>query len=300
MKTLDNLNYVFSKDNEPVYTAQPGEILCFKTADCFANQVQDESFTMDKLDLTKSNPTAGPVYIEGAQPGDVLVVDILDISIADKGFACSIPGVGPLAETSEMRTRVFDIVNGYVTFHGLQWKVQPMIGVIGLAPEEGDIACGFAHQHGGNLDSKKIAKGARVYLPVKHAGGLLQLGDLHANMGDGEISGTGIEVAGEVIAKVDVIKDFELHWPVTETTDHWYVNGIGKDFSEAYLNATRELARLMKSAYPMDDTDIYIYLSIQGDAEINQYVHPVEGEMPSVRFGVPKSPGTLPLIQSLR
>lgn len=297
MKTIDNLNYVFSKENDPVYNADPGEIVCFKTVDCFANQVKDEDSTMDKLDLSKSNPTAGPVFVEGAEAGDVIVVDILDIAIEDKGFACSIPKVGPLAETSKMRTRVFDIENGYVDFNGIKWKIDPMIGVIGLAPEEGEIACGYAYDHGGNLDSKKIVKGSKVYLPVRHPGGLLQIGDLHANMGDGEISGTGIEVGGEVTVKIDLIKHFELNWPVIETSENWYVNGVGKNFSEAYLHATHELARLMKDAYPLDETDIFIYLSLQGNAEINQYVYPVEGEMPSVRFGIPKNEYVKPLIK---
>lgn len=297
MKTIDNLNYVFSKDNEPVYTAKPGEILCFKTSDCFENQVKDESQTMDKLDLNRANPTGGPVFIEGAEAGDVIAIDILDILIEDKGFACSIPEVGPLANISEMRTRLVSIENGFANFRGIKWKVDPMIGVIGLAPEEGDIACGLANKHGGNLDSKKIVKGSRVYLPVKHPGGLLQIGDLHASMGDGEISGTGIEVPGEVIVRVNLIKDFELNWPATETKDYWYVNGVGKDFAEAYLEASHELARLMKTAYPLDETDIFIYLSLQGNIEINQYVHPVDGEMPSVRFGVPKTEYAKPLIE---
>ncbi|MET3618347.1 amidase [Peptoniphilus olsenii] len=296
MKVLDNLNYVFSKDNEPICKVKSGEIITFKTVDCFAEQVKDETYTMDILDLNKANPTSGPAFIEGAVPGDVIAVDILDIKIENKGFACSIPEVGPLANISEMRTRIFEIENDYVSFHNIKWKVNPMIGVIGLAPEDGDIACGLAGKHGGNLDSKKIVKGARVYLPVKHVGGLLQMGDLHASMGDGEISGTGIEVSGEVVVRVNLIKDFELNWPIIETKDNWYVNGVGKDFSEAYLEATKELARLMKATYPLDTTDIFIYLSLQGDIEINQYVHPVEGEMPSVRFGIPKTEYAKPLI----
>lgn len=289
MKVLDNLNYVFSKDNEVVARIKPGEVLCFNTCDCFARQVKDESFTIDKIDFTKANPTAGPAYIEGAEVGDVIAVDILDIQVEDQGFACSIPATGILADQAEMRTRIFKINDGQVDFNGIKWHIDPMIGVIGLAPAEGEIACGFAGDHGGNLDSKKIKKGARVYLPVRHPGGLLQIGDLHATMGDGEVSGTGIEVSGQVLVRVNLIKDFDLRWPVVETEDRWFVNGVGPDFDTAYKNAADELARLMKDAYPLDLTDIFIYLSIQGDLEINQYVHPVEGEMPVVRFSIPKT-----------
>lgn len=289
MKVLDNLNYVFSKDNEVVARVQDGEVLCFNTCDCFARQVQDESFTFDKIDFTKANPTAGPAYIEGAEVGDVIAVDILDIQVEDQGFACSIPKIGILADQAEMRTRIFKINKGQVDFKGIKWQIDPMIGVIGLAPEQGEIACGFAGDHGGNLDSKKIKKGSRVYLPVRHPGGLLQIGDLHATMGDGEVSGTGIEISGQVLVRVNLIKDFDLRWPVVETKDRWFVNGVGPDFDTAYKNAANELARLMKDAYPLDLTDIFIYLSIQGDLEINQYIHPMDGEMPVVRFSIPKT-----------
>lgn len=297
MKTLKKLNYVFSKDNEVEAKVESGDIMVFNTVDCFANQVKDESHTMDKLDLNKANPTAGPVYVEDAEPGDVIAVDILDIQVEDQGFACSIPAVGPLADISEMRTRMFHIENEYVDFNGVTWKIDPMVGVIGLAPKEGEIACGHLGKHGGNLDSKLIKKGSRVYLPVNHPGGLLQIGDLHASMGDGEVSGTGIEVSGQVVARVSLIKDFELIWPVTETKDMWYVNAACENFEESYMAASKELARLMVDAYPLDQTDIFIYLSLQGDFGVNQFVHPVDGESPSVRFGIPKNPAAKPLIR---
>lgn len=297
MKILDNLTYVFSADNAPQAHAEDGEVLAFKTQDCFAGQICKESDRVDELDLTKANPTAGPLYIDGAEPGDVLAVDILDIQVGDRGFACSIPEVGALADQSEMRTRVLEIKDGLVHFQGMKWPVDPMVGVIGLAPAEGEIACGLIGPHGGNMDSKKICKGSRVYFPVRQPGGLLQMGDLHASMGDGEVSGTGIEIPGQVLVRVNLVKDFDLNWPVTETEDFWYVNAMGQDFPEAFLAASKELARLMEGAYPLDKTDAFIYLSLQGDVGVNQYVHPVDGEMPSVRFGIPKTSYAKPLIR---
>lgn len=297
MKILEKLNYVFSKDNEVEARVNPGDVMIFKTADCFENQVKDESYTFDNLDLNKANPTSGPVYVKGAEAGDVLAVEILDIKIENQGFSCSIPGVGPLADISEMRTRLLKIENDYVDFNGIKWKVDPMVGVIGLAPKEGEIACGHIGRHGGNIDSKMIKKGSTVYLPVNHPGGLLQIGDLHASMGDGEISGTGIEISGEVLVRVELIKNFELNRPVTETRDKWCVNANGSSFSQAYIDSIKEMARLMKDAYPMDETDIFIYLSLQGDFEVNQYVFPVDNDFPSVRFGIPKNPAAKALIR---
>lgn len=296
MQVVDNVMYAFSKDNEPLITAKSGEVLCFKTQDCFGEQIKSESQLVHELDLERANPTAGPVFLESAKPGDVLVVDILDIQVESPGFACSIGETGPLADVSETRTKLIPIQDGIATYNDIQWQVEPMIGVIGTAPGEGSISCGFAGNHGGNMDSAKIKKGARLYLPVRVDGGLLQIGDLHASMGDGEVSGTGIEVSGQVIVRVSLLKEFELHWPVTETENTWYVNSTASSYEEALVAASKELARLMEPVYGWDVTDIFMYLSVQGNVEINQGVFPVYSPMMTLRFGIPKTIGKAPLI----
>lgn len=291
MKIINGSEYTFSRDNKPVATAKVGEPLLFKTQDCFGCQIESESQLMDEINLDHTNPTAGPVYIEGAEVGDVLVVDILNIDVDKAGFACSIPGVGPLHHLAEPRTRKIPIEGGYACFNDVQWPINPMVGVIGTAPAEGSMGCGFAHNHGGNMDSNKICKGARVYLPVRVPGGLLQMGDIHATMGDGEVCGTGIEVSGEIMVKTHLIKNFELNWPVTETDGWWYVNSRGKDYDDSLVIGCSEMARLMQPAYDWDVTDIFIYLSLQGSMEINQGTRPVHGDMVNLRIGVPKLPG---------
>lgn len=296
MQVINNAVYAFSKENAPVATATAGEILTFKTQDCFGQQITSEDQLVHELDLSKANPTAGPVYVEGAMPGDVLVVDILDIQVAEYGFACSIGGTGPLADQSEVRTKIISIEHGVASYNDMRWPIDPMIGVIGTAPAEGEIPCGFAGDHGGNMDSAIIRKGSKVYLPVRVAGGLLQIGDLHATMGDGEVSGTGIEVSGEVLARVSLIKEFELHWPVTETTDAWYVNATAPAYGDSLVAAANELGRLMEPVYGWDMTDIFIYLSLQGNVGVNQGVYPVDGQMINLRFGIPKSLDKKPLI----
>lgn len=297
MKIIDKYVYTFSKDNTPCYRAENGEVLMFKTLDCFAGQVFEETQLVHELDLTKANPGTGPVYINHAEPGDVLVVDILDIVVGEKGFACSIGETGPLHEISEVRTKVIPIIDGCAGYNDVKWPINPMIGVIGTAPEKGSPACGFAGSHGGNMDSNIITKGTRIYLPVNVQGGLLQIGDIHATMGNGEISGTGIEISAEVIVKVNLIKQFELNWPVTELKEWWFVNSTGKNYDESLKIGCFELCRLMKSVYNWDDTDIFIYLSLQGSVEVNQGVRPVHGDMVNLRIGIPKIIGKKPLIK---
>jgi len=296
MKIIDKSVYTFSKDNAPFCTARPGEVLLFRTMDCFGGQFTSEEQLVEDLDLTKANPAAGPVFIEGAAPGDVLAVDILDIQVADVGFACSMGEAGPLHDISELRTRMMPIRNGCVYFNDICWPIDPMIGVIGTAPAGDPVASGHAGDHGGNMDSRKITKGARVYFPVRVPGALLQMGDIHATMGDGEICGTGVEIAGEIIVKTTLIKGFELNWPVTETADCWYVNAKGSDYDESLILGSKELCRLMQPVYGWDPTDIFIYLSLQGNVEINQACRPMHDEMVNVRVGIPKTPGKKPLV----
>jgi len=295
MKIIDKSVYNFSKDNAPFANADPGEILLFKTMDCFSNTITKEEQLVLNLDYTVANPAAGPVYINGAEPGDVLVVDILDIQVADQGVTCTTPGCGPLSDDMEVRTRVVKITNGVADFNGVKFPIDPMIGVIGTAPDGEPVADGFPGNHGGNMDSKLIKKGARVYFPVRVAGGLLQMGDLHATMGDSEICGTGIEIRGEIMVKTALIKNFELNWPVTETATHWYVNACAHEFPEASKLASKELQRLICDAYGWDKTDAYCYMSIQSDLEINQACKPCAVEL-IVRFGTPKLPQFKPLI----
>lgn len=295
MKIIDQSVYQFSKDHAPVAHADQGEILVFKTMDCFSNTITSEEDLVLHLDYAVANPAAGPVFINGAEPGDVLVVDILDIQVADQGVICTSRGCGPLADDMEDRTKVVKITQGVADFNGVKFPIDPMVGVIGTAPDGEPVGDGFPGNHGGNMDSKKITKGSKVYFPVRVAGGLLQMGDIHATMGDGELCGTGIEIKGEITVRVSLVKQFVLHWPVTETATHWYVNASAHELPEASRLASKELQRLICDAYGWDKTDAYLYMSVQSDLEINQACKPCDVEL-IVRLGTPKLCQFKPLI----
>lgn len=292
IKIIDGINYLFTKDAEPFANAKIGEVLQFNTQDCFGCQIKDESQLVTEIDMDIANPVAGPVYFEGAEIGDILVVDVLDIEVGNVGFACSVPELGPLCHLAEPRTRLFNLEDGYTTFNDVRWELDPMIGVIGTAPSEESCAAAYAGNHGGNMDSNRIRKGCRVYLPVRVSGALLQMGDLHATMGDGELCGTGIETSGKITVSTSLIKNMELNWVLTETDDMWYVNSTGEDYSEALIIGCTEMARLIEKSYGWDATDTMIYLSVQGCVEINQAVLPAPGHgMINLRIGVPKLEG---------
>ena len=294
MKVIDKSVYSFSKDNAPFTYADPGEVLLFQTMDCFSDTITREDQLADDLDVDL-NPAAGPVYINGAEPGDVLVVDILDIQVAEQGVMCTFDGCGPLSGDMENRTRVVKIKDGIASFNDVKFYIDPMIGVIGTAPDGEPVRCGSPGNHGGNMDSKLIKKGARVYFPVRVSGALLQMGDIHASMGDGELCGAGLEIKGEIMVKTSLIKGFGLNWPVTETASHWYVNSCAHELPEASKLACGELQRLICNAYGWDKTDAYLYMSVQSDLEINQACKPCSIEV-TLRLKTPKLSQFKPLI----
>ncbi len=297
MKVIDKVVYNFSKNNAPVETAEPGELLMFKTMDCFSNRIQSEDVLMSSIlyGYDVANPASGPVYINGAEPGDVLVVDILDVKVADHGVIATDNVCGPLHDLSEERTKIIQIEDGMADFNGVKFPIDPMIGVIGTAPDGEDVICGYPGDHGGNMDSKIIKKGARVYFPVRVEGALLQMGDVHATMGDAELCGTGIEIAAEIIVKTSLIKNFELNMPVTETATHWWVNGTGPKMDDALYKASVELQRLIMNQTGWDQTDAYMFMSVQCDMQINQACVPC-AVAPILRFGMPKLTQFKPLI----
>ncbi len=301
VQIIEDKVYAFSKDNPPCYTAQPGEVLQFNTLDCFSGRLTDETVTMKDMDFSYNitNPAAGPVYVEGAEVGDVLVVDIYDIQVADEGTITPTDDhCGPLFKGTDYRTKKIKIEGGMADFNGVRFPINPMIGVIGTAPAKGAPADGFVGNYGGNMDNKLITKGTRLYFPVRVPGALLQMGDVHATMGDAELCGTGIEIAAQITVRVNVLKNFELHWPVLETfgpAGKWYVNASAQEYNEALICASKEMQRLLMNITGWDAVETYMYMSVQSDVEISQGCKPCEVQL-SLRIGTPKLTEFPPLV----
>ena len=290
MKTIKNYTYTFSKNNKPALYVNPKEEVKFITLDCFSGQVKKNLDTVFKHDREKTNPATGPLYINGAKKGDVLVVKIKKINIAKKGVVTTVENCGPLWKVSGPRTRIINIKDGNASFNNHSWTVKPMIGVIGTASNL-DYGTGYVFNGGGNMDNNTIIEKTTVYLPVRVDGGLLSIGDLHASMGDGEVVGTGIEINGEVIVEVDLIKNFKLNWPINETKDAYYINASGKTVDKAIENGYKELHRLIKVSYGFDDGDASLYMTMRAIISVNQACLSPLGGGNSIRIGMPKEKG---------
>jgi amidase len=290
----DEVIWSFGPDLEPVLEVEPGDVVTFETNDCFTGQIQSELDLVTEIDFSRLNSATGPIAVRGAEPGDSLVVELLAVRPVERGFATLIPGIGQLIE--EVRsplTQVFRIEGDTIHMTDrISFPLRPMVGVIGVATDGETITNGFAGRHGGNLDNHLNGPGAIVYLPVRQPGGMLAIGDMHASMGDGEVCFTGVEIAGEVTIRVDLLKGKHGNWPVTELMDRWVVHGTaGQDFMEALDNAVEEGARFLVDQWGFTIEEAFVFLSVACDAGICQACRPQEFST-IARVSIPKVSAT--------
>lgn len=279
MLKLDTKNYVLnmSPSNSPVSTAKSGDTVIFKTMDCFSNKLSSPEDLMSTVTWANINPATGPLFIEDAHKGDTLKVEILDIAVADHGVISDGPGFGVFGDVlKEETTKVVPIVNDTVVFNDkLQFPINPMIGVIGVAPETGSIPTGTPGTHGGNMDCKKISKGSTLYLPVSCEGALLSIGDVHALMGDGEVVVCGVECAAEVTVKVQVLKDCALPLPFLVNSTHAMSIFSASTMDEAAKGATLNMQSFLTEQLHIPYHEAAMLLSVAGDLAVCQMVDPL-------------------------
>ena len=188
----------FSPDDPHAYRVADGETFWVEMDDCYGGQLKDETVMRSDIDPAGIDCAVGPIEVAGAQPGDTLRVEVQSIELADHGVMPTGVGLGFLGDRiTAPDTKIIPIRDGFALFApDIRLPLTPMIGVIGTAPRAGAIHCAVPEDHGGNLDTKLIAPGCTVYLPVFVPGAGLAVADLHACMGDGKLSGTGLEIAG--------------------------------------------------------------------------------------------------------
>jgi len=280
----------FGPDLQPVLEVEPGDVVTFETNDCFTGQIRSEDDLVTEIDLERINSATGPVAVRGAEPGDSLVAEILDVRPIEWGVATLIPGFGQLIDqVQKPLTRLFDVRDGMIhQTDRIAFPMRPMVGVVGVATEGEELSNGLAGQHGGNLDDHLHGKGAKIFFPVRQPGGMFAVGDMHASMGDGEICFTGVEIAGEVDIRFDVLKGKQATWPVTELADRWLPHATAYDYADALQLVSEEAARLLVDEHGFSMEDAFIFLSVACDAGVAQACKPAEGFGTIARFSIPK------------
>jgi amidase len=282
--------WAFGPDLEPVLEVEPGDTVTFETNDCFTGQIQTEDDLVTDIDLSRVNSATGPVAVTGAEPGDSLIVEILDVRPIEQGFATLIPGFGQLIEHVQAPlTRVFDVRDGWIRqTERIRFPARPMVGVVGVATDGDTFSTGLAGRHGGNLDNHLHGKGAKIYFPVRQPGAMFAVGDMHASMGDGEICFTGVEIAGELDVRFDLLKRKQATWPVTELAERWVAHATADVFDEALKLCSEEAARLLVDEHGFSMEDAFIFLSVACDAGIAQACKPAPQFGTIARFSIPK------------
>ena len=239
-----------------------------------------------------AHPLTGPIWIEGAERGDVLEVKILGFEFLHPyGVAGFVPGSGTLpGDFPYVRFKLvrFNVKAGTGEFSpGVSLKLAPFFGSIGVAPDPlvGRISSGPPGPHAGNLDNKELVVGSTLFIPVQVPGALLSVGDGHGLQGDGEVTLTALETSLRGTIQVSVRKRKRINWPRAETPTHYISMGLHTDLDEAAQLATREMIDFLVTEKGIDRDNAYILCSLAADLHVTQLVDGTKG----VHAMMPKS-----------
>ena len=276
---------------EPILTVEPGSVVRFECTDATGGQLGPESTVADlaELDVDAVHTLTGPIAVDGAEPGDVLEIEILDLEHRGWGYTLVLPGetgLGLLPEdVPEPALHVWDLEDGVARFvNGIEVPLQPFPGTVGVAPaEDGDHDTTPPRSVGGNLDIKHLSAGATLFLPVAVEGALFSVGDCHAAQGDGEVCVTGIEAPMAVTCRIDVRSDLTLEQPRFETDGPFApagrdgpaygTAGVDEDPRAAAKAAVRGMIDHLEADRGLTREEAYILCSAAVDLKINQAVN---------------------------
>jgi acetamidase/formamidase len=280
----------WDRELAPVLTVSPGETVSMEISDASGGQLDPSSpaAALTTFDMGKINPTTGPIYVEGAKPGDALRIRIDELHPSGWGWTGIIPDFGLLAEDfpePALHHWNYDASGREpADFLGLaRIPLRPFPGTIGLAPAEpGPHSVIPPRRVGGNLDTRDLTAGSTIWLPVEVEGALFSLGDTHAAQGDGEVCGTAIESPMTVVVTLDVEAGAGPAFPVYETVTAPRHNdlldgvlattGIGPDLHSGAKDAVRAMVELLGMRYGLDPDDAYMLCSVAADLKISEIV----------------------------
>ena len=285
--TADHVIYHFAPDMEPKWRVPADAEVEIHCVDGLGGTIQTENDLYVAVDYDHVNDATGPIFVEGAEPGDILSFTIDAIRVAsDQGCTLLIPGFGLHGEQiTEACTRISKITNTSALVLGrFEVPLRPMLGTIGVAPRSGRWDTVTPHDHGGNLDTSDVRAGVRVFFPVNQPGALLAMGDAKAVMGDGEVCSTGVEVPVVVTGRLQVLRGRSIERPMIETETEWMTIGSAKEYLDACRLANGDMVRLLAEANDLSWEDAYVLSSVVSDLRVSQVVDPLL----TVRCCVPK------------
>lgn len=263
----------------PVLRVESGAVIEVLTEEASDGQLVPgtDASHVETLDFSPIHPLTGPVYVEGAMPGDVLKVTLHEIEVGDFGWAAVVPGFGFLAdEFTEPFLEVFSFNEDKTEtqFRGHTIPLNPFPGVMGVAPATTDSLSTIPpRENGGNMDNRFMVEGTTVYFPVQVEGALFSIGDAHAAQGHGEVSGTAIEAPMRIVYEISIVEGARpIEEPQYETDSYYAVTGFATTLDEAAKKATRYMIDYLEAEHGLTRTEAYVLCSLAGDLHIAEVV----------------------------
>ena len=271
----DKVVYAMDPAAKPVLTIKPGDTVIFDTRDSLNGVIKTEADLPSKADLATAVPATGPVFVEGAAPGDTLAIKIDSVVPDSWGYTVILPAHSVLPKVFDKElTRIVDLSKGYAELcPGVRIPLRPFPGLIGTAPVErvgSNIPPG---DYGGNMDNKDMVAGTTLYLPVFVEGALVVCGDLHPIQGDGESSSTSVECCGTITLTIDLVRGKTIPRPRVETDENHITIASGETLQEAYEKALLDMVNFVVEEKGLTPEDAYLLCGLAGDIRICQLVN---------------------------
>jgi acetamidase/formamidase len=285
--TREQFHLAWDRSIEPIATVGSGEVVEIDALDASCGQITATSTVADlaALDFSRVDQVNGPIGVEGAEPGDTLEVELLDFQPADWGWTASIPGFGLLADDfPDAALRITRLGGSVAEFlPGVRIPLAPFCGELGVAPREpGAHSTIPPAEFGGNMDTRHLTAGTRLYLPVSAPAARFSLGDGHAAQGDGEVCGTAIETPMLARVRLTVRKDVHVSAPEfltpgplatsTNTGPYYATDGVAPDLMTAARDATRRMIDYLGREHGLAPIDAYLLCSVAVDLKVSEVV----------------------------
>jgi acetamidase/formamidase len=284
----DQVHFTWDAGNAPVLTVDSGDTVVVHTRDVSDDQITPDS-TVDAiagLDWDRVYPLAGPVAVDGAEPGDTLAIEVLDLHTQGWGWTAILPGLGLLPDDfPDPYLRIFDLTAGDVTYlrEDIAIPIEPFMGTMGVCPEGASAQPVMPPgRFGGNMDTRQLTRGTTLYLPVEVDGALFSCGDAHAAQGDGEVCVTGLESPMYGALRFTLHKDRPIPAPQYLTggplaprvaDGAWYgTTGVGPDLYVGAQEAVRAMVDHLASERGLSPEDAYLLCSLCVDLRISEIV----------------------------
>jgi amidase len=275
MKRLTKDKHVYTLDPKaaPAITIADGEELIVETWDAFEGL--RDPVAIDEKAL--KGPATGPIYVEGAMPGDTLKIDFIGIKAIKEGTHLVSPGRGFLPEEfSQRHATIMPIEDGHLIFPGgIKLPLMTSVGLVATTPNYVQNTASDSGPYGGDIDLKELVEGSTLYLPVFVPGGLLAMGDCHAVVGDGAVAGTGAECSADAHVRVTVEKGMNIAGPRAITPDYFVILSHGDDLGPAMRQSVRDMVDFLVKEKGMAPYDAYTLLSVAGDVRVSRTFRPI-------------------------